>query len=287
VIPHSVLRLPADAAPVASLDFETTGLHSDAGHRVVEVGVVRIDPATGRRRAFSSLVHPGGPISLRTQAIHGISDEMVADAPPFSEILPEITALVEGAVFIAHNAPFDLGFLRAEAKRSKLPPPEPAAVIDTLAMARHVFRLPSCSLSAVADRIGLPFHGAHRALADARAALAVYQEMVANLSPGDAPTVSELLAIIEAASSDTGPARVRKQLESALAEGTSVAIDYTSFRSRGTLTTRRIITVIQLKHRKVEAFCHLRQARRTFRIERIRNVSPEPTESETLRRLSS
>lgn len=270
---QSVLSSRADEAPVVSVDFETTGLHSEAGHRVVEVGVVRLDPMTGHRQAFSSLVNPGSPISLRTVAIHGISDDMVVDAPRFGEVLPRIAPLIDGAVFVAHSAHFDLGFLHAESRWAKQQAPQPAAVVDTLALSRHVFRLPSCSLSAVAGRIGLPFHGAHRALADARAALAVYRTMIQSVSPGQMPTVSELIGIIQQATRLRGTEHIRERLEAAMAIGGPIEIDYTSFKPTGALSTRRTITVLKVKRRKVDAFCHLRNAKRTFRIERIRYVS--------------
>jgi len=272
VSPLGIRSTPADQVPLASLDFETTGLHIDSGHRVVEVGVVRLDPVTGVRRAYSTLVNPGVPIIRRSQAIHGISDEMVADAPRFGEVLPRLAPLVEGAVFIAHNANFDLNFLRAESRWAKATAPEPAAVIDTLALARHVFRLPSCSLSAVAARIGLPFHGAHRALADARAALAVYQAMVQSISPEGVPTVGALIDTIQAAARNRGSEDVRSQLEAAVIRGEPIVIDYTSYQGNGELVTRRRITVLKVNRRRVDAFCHLRDARRTFRLDRIRNV---------------
>lgn len=272
--PDPILRRPADEAPIVSLDFETTGLHVESGHRVIEVGVVRLEPLTGRRAAFSTLIHPGVPIARRSQAIHGITDEMVATAPRFSEVLPKLTPLIDGAVFIAHNAPFDLGFLRAESKWAGLPMPEPAAIVDTLALARHVFRLPSCALSSVAARIGLPFHGAHRALADARAVVAIYKEMVANIAPDNqaVPTVGDLLDIIEQSRTERSQPHIRAMLTEAHEAGLPVSIDYTSYQQSGTLVTRRVITVLKLKRRKVDAFCHLRDARRTFRLDRIRNI---------------
>jgi DNA polymerase III epsilon subunit family exonuclease len=276
VSPSAILAQPADQVPIVSLDFETTGLHVESGHRVIEVGVVRLEPQSGRREAFSTLIHPGGPISRRTQAIHGITDEMVAGAPRFPSVLPQLAPLIEGAVFIAHNAPFDLGFLRAESKWAGLPMPEPAAVVDTLSLARHVFRLPSCSLSSVAARIGLPFHGAHRALADARAVVAIYREMVANISPDSqtVPTIGDLLTLVEEAKTERSQTHIRSTLAAAQEAGQPVSIDYTSYKQSGTLVTRRVITVLKLKRRKVDAFCHLRDARRTFRLDRIRNITP-------------
>ncbi|MEL6346503.1 MAG: exonuclease domain-containing protein [Myxococcota bacterium] len=270
-----ILDHPADAVPLLALDFETTGLAYDADDRVIEVGLSRYEPSTGVRTERSALIYPDGPIALRSQAIHGIRDEMVADSPTFADVLPWLRPLFSDAVLLAHNAPFDLGFLAAECARLDAPAPQPAAVVDTLDMARHIFRLPSCRLQAIAKRIGLPHHGAHRALADARATLAIFRHMLPHVTPDGVPTVSALQDLIAAGESAPRSRQgVREQLQAAMEQGTTVEIDYTSFKTVGSLTTRRQITVLKLKSRKVDAYCHLREARRTFRLERIRNVLP-------------
>lgn len=272
-----ILHLAATMAPTAALDFETTGLDVNSGHRVVEVGVVRVDPQTNTRVEWSTLVNPGVPISKRTQEIHGISNEMVEDAPLFAQALPQFAHLIEDCVLIAHNANFDLGFLRIESRRAKQQNPTPAVVVDTLALARHVFRLPSCSLSSVSQRIGLPHHDAHRALADARATMAIYHAMLAHLALNDsAPTVHDLCDVIQKASQERGHANIRALLEEASEHSPTVDIDYTSYKNDGQLSTRRRVTILTLRKKKLDAYCHLRQARRTFRLDRIIRVAPAP-----------
>lgn len=267
--------MPADQAPWVALDFETTGLDFEAGHRVIEVGVVRVEPQTHRRQELSTLIYPGGPIALRSQNIHGIRDEMVDKAPVFTDVLPRIRPLLEDAVLLAHNAPFDMGFLAAECERADLELPAIAVVVDTLQVARHVFHLPDCRLGAIAHRIGLPLHDAHRALADARATVAIFREMIHHITPGPTPTVGDLLDTVERCAEAPRIAQdVREQLEAAKKNGHQIEIDYISYGAVGALTMRRPITVLKVKSRKVDAYCHLREARRTFRIERIRNVVP-------------
>lgn len=165
-----------------ALDFETTGL-DPRGCRVVEVGALRFSPArTGKdgregrlvfriEGAFSSLVNPGMPIPPEVIAIHGIHDRDVERSPSFREIAPALMALASGARIIAHNAPFDLSFLRAELARSGMP--EPANdVLDTRILAKRAFPdLTSYSLVNLASRFCIDAGRSHRALDDARSCM--------------------------------------------------------------------------------------------------------------------
>src|SRR4051794_35629100 len=108
------MRLFAPA--LAFVDLETTGTLA-AADRITEVGIVRVD-ANGEDAAepavseWSTLVNPGIPIPPEIQALTGISNQMVRDAPSFARIADEIAARTAGALFVAHNARFDYGFLK-------------------------------------------------------------------------------------------------------------------------------------------------------------------------------
>ncbi len=108
---------PIEDVPLAVVDVETTGLKPLAGHRVCEIAVLRVDPGA-EPRLFVSLVNPGRPIGPGARAVNGIANREVADAPSFDSLIPRINAGLDGAVLVAHNAPFDLGFLRAEYRRA-------------------------------------------------------------------------------------------------------------------------------------------------------------------------
>ena len=178
--PDLISMLPPDweKAIYLALDFETTGL-DPARERVVEIGAIRFVPVTaglsgaeGRRAtelgAMASLVKPGIRMPREVIAIHGITDEDVEDAPPFKEVAPALSALASGAYIVAHNAPFDLAFLRAELARAGLPPPL-NPVIDTRLLAKAAFPgLSSYRLVHLASRFGIEPGRAHRALDDAR-----------------------------------------------------------------------------------------------------------------------
>lgn len=96
-------------------DVETTGLSAAAGHRVCEVAFLRFLRGSVID-SFVSLVNPLRPIDPGASAVNGIFDGMVADAPPFAELFPGILDFLEEDPLVFHNAPFDLSFLRAEAR---------------------------------------------------------------------------------------------------------------------------------------------------------------------------
>jgi DNA polymerase III subunit epsilon len=151
------------------VDVETTGwLHEQA--ELTEIGAVRL---TGRQLTgeFSSLVRPTGPIPDTITALTGITDEMVSRAPGAGPALRAFLAFAGDCVLVAHNAPFDLGFLTAAATATGTwwPPP---AVLDTAVLARLLLGpddVPDCRLATLAEYFGARTVPCHRALADARA----------------------------------------------------------------------------------------------------------------------
>jgi DNA polymerase-3 subunit epsilon len=159
------------APAVAFVDLETTGTRA-ADDRVTEVGIVRVeaDPAGGPPRVeeWSSLVDPGVPIPPAIQAITGITDAMVRGAPPFPALAPAIAERLDGAVFVAHNARFDFGFLKHEFARVERA--FTAKVLCSVRLSRRLFpEERSHGLDALIARHGLAGADRHRALGDARA----------------------------------------------------------------------------------------------------------------------
>jgi DNA polymerase-3 subunit epsilon len=147
------------------LDTETTGMSPAYGHALVEVARVRLEDGAIRER-WSSLVQPGRPIPADAAAVHGITDDMVANAPPPAEAGRALREGCGAATLVLHNAPFDLPFLAAMMRGAGLPPLW-NPVVDTLGLARGLGGDGSNSLRALAVRFGLPQEVAHRALGDA------------------------------------------------------------------------------------------------------------------------
>jgi DNA polymerase III epsilon subunit family exonuclease len=267
--------LPADRVPLAVLDFETTGLRS--GDRIVEVGVVRMDPERGGRWSetrFESLVNPQCPIPERVVKIHGITDSMVRKAPSFADVAPELLSLLEGAVVVGHNVPFDLSFLVRECRSHDVALPVLGPVIDTLQLSRHVFGFYRCNLMALAERMGIAHRRAHTAIGDAETTLFVLRKMLDALGAGGrTPTVGELATmVLTLRRGGTERARMVDAIKSAHTDQRDVVIDYTDVHGQGALSNRRRITVQNLRLPYVDAFCPRRAAARVFRVDRITRV---------------
>ena len=159
---------PAIAPRLAFVDVETTG-SSPERERVTEVGVVRVDFDGDDVRVdeWSTLVNPGVPIPAEIQWLTGITNDMVRAAPSFSEIAQQVFDRLDGAIFVAHNARFDYGFLRAEFNRAGLS--FTAKTLCTVRLSRYLYpdRAPH-TLDAIIDRFCLEGEPRHRALGDAR-----------------------------------------------------------------------------------------------------------------------
>ena len=154
--------LPQD---LVFVDLETTG-GSAAHDRITEVGLVRI--ANGELvEEWSSLVNPERPIPAYIEEFTGISNEMVAGAPRFTEIARIVRQKLRGAVFVAHNARFDYSFLRSEFLKSEID--FSAKVLCTVKLSRRLFpEFARHNLDAVMERNGLTCGARHRALGDAK-----------------------------------------------------------------------------------------------------------------------
>jgi DNA polymerase-3 subunit epsilon len=151
------------------LDLETTG--GNAVHdRITEIAAVRIENGVETHR-WSSLVNPGVSIPPFIQQLTGITNEMVKDAPPFEELAPTVTKLLEGAVFVAHNVRFDHGFVRNEFERldTKLK----VKTLCTVRLSRKLYpQHKGHGLDAIMRRHGLTTLARHRAMGDVDMVLA-------------------------------------------------------------------------------------------------------------------
>lgn len=149
-----------------AFDTETTGF-SPKKERLVEIGAVKFRGNGEVLATTNWLVNPERAIPYYAVKVHGITTERVAEAPLFQTVWPEFEAFCEGAVLLAHNATFDVGFLKAELKRAGIPPPA-LPVADTLPLFRNWFpRALSHSLEKLTVYLDLPGDMYHRAEADA------------------------------------------------------------------------------------------------------------------------
>lgn len=157
-------------------DLETTGLYASTC-RIIECGAIRYGGDGAELDRFHALINPGTPIPSASIAVHGITDSMVADAPTAADVLPAFIDFLGDAVCVAHNAPFDVGFVEAEAQRLGLDVSLQA--FDTLPTCRKVYDLPNHRLGTVAQRLGYRSTGAHRSMADCEALNAIVRDLLA------------------------------------------------------------------------------------------------------------
>jgi len=164
-LPDELLRL----ASFAFIDVETTGTRP-LEDRVTEVAIIRAH-GDGRVERWQSLVNPGVLIPAEIQALTGISNEMVRDAPCWFEIRDEVRRMLEGAVFVAHNARFDYGFIKNEFRRHG--ESFTADVLCTVRLSRRLYpNADGHGLDAVIRRHRLSGFDRHRAMGDTEATVA-------------------------------------------------------------------------------------------------------------------
>jgi DNA polymerase-3 subunit epsilon len=150
-----------------ALDFETTGLDPKRD-RIVEIGALRFG-VQGEFESLSVLVNPGMPISPAASKVNGISDEMLVSCRPVDELIPELCSFLGSSILIAHNAPFDLSFLKEAMKRAGMKR-KIFRVVDTRILASQAFPgKRSYSLQNLIRDFSINPGRAHRALDDARA----------------------------------------------------------------------------------------------------------------------
>jgi DNA polymerase-3 subunit epsilon len=252
------------------LDTETTGLSPFTGDRICEIALVR----TCRGRVldtFDSLINPLVPISPAAEAVHGISDYMLEDAYLFREVADRVIELLSGAVMVAHNARFDMGFLSAQLTLLGLSFPD-IPVIDTLALARRNFDFARNTLESVAENLGVKHEKAHRAMADVAITRAVFEKMVESLGGWDTLTLAGLLELQGGAAFRQAELDVvlPPEIEDAIHNQKDLEIRYVSSQGRMTERVIRPLEIIAAADSvMMVAFCYMRNAKRTFRIDRI------------------
>lgn len=197
---------PASSGHWVIVDLETTGL--GAGAEITEIGAVRVRNGAVVDE-FSSLVKPSRPIPPFITSLTGITPAMVADADPIASVLERFMEwsglkTEDSPVLVAHNASFDVGFLRRAARACARPWPR-VRVVDTLALARLALPRPlvrNHKLGTVASYFGTTTVPEHRALGDARATVEILLGFIDLLAGSGATDVEDLIAL-----TDQAPAR--------------------------------------------------------------------------------
>lgn len=169
------------------IDFETTGRDASTD-RILEIGIVCVENGYCTHR-YEQLINPGIPVPEESRAIHGITDEMLANAPTFASAWENVMSMLSGRIPVAYNAAFDRAFLLAETQRADVafdlvaPALDESVVwIDPLVWARELFKYEKGKkLTDMCKRLNITLDNAHRASGDAEAAWRVLVAMATKL----------------------------------------------------------------------------------------------------------
>ena len=268
--------------PVACLDLETTGMHS-ARDRITEVGLVRIDHR-GRTECWSSLVDPDCWIPPEISMLTGIDAETVASAPTFSALHDELLERLDGHIVVAHNARFDLGFLKQSFRR------EGAAfrprVLCSVKLSRALFPGERRhGLDAVMRRLGLACDARHQALGDAKVVAAFLERLAGE-------RLDELVVACRAQwQTPSLPAHIPASMVAAIPEGPGVYLIYGEnelplYIGKSVHMRRRVLDHFRNDQREQREMRLARQARRIDWIETAGELSALLLESRLIKERS-
>lgn len=168
------------------LDTETTGLDPLQGDRVIEVAAVELVNMLPTGATFHRLLDPERDVPAEATRVHGFTNADLAGKPKFRDVAGEMLAFLGDSPVIAHNAPFDFGFLDAELLRCGRPALDRARMVDSLALAKERYPGMPNSLDALCRRLGVDnsMRSAHNAILDCRLLAQVYLELMGGKQPG-------------------------------------------------------------------------------------------------------
>jgi DNA polymerase III epsilon subunit family exonuclease len=261
-------------ARFAFLDIETTGLSPWFGDRICQIAVVLTE---GKRikTTLDLILNPEHEISPAAFHVNKLNEEKLSAAPLFEDVTKQLEALLNDAIIVCHNAQFDLQFLDNEYRKLGRTAEYPN-LIDTLVLAREYFDLPSYTLSYLAESFSISNKShASRALADALAAKNIFFAMMDTLKPSGKP-LDDYIGIYNSPAWPQEGVYLPIELSEAINSGRRLFIKYMD--KDGAISERWIspTEVLGLSdYIYLKAFCHTRNAERSFRLDRIIEVSVE------------
>lgn len=261
-------------APFAFLDIETTGLSPWFGDRICQIAIVLTE---GKRikQTFDLLINPEQTLSPAALHINRLDENELKNSPRFPLVANQIENILKDAVVVCHNSKFDIQFLDNEYRKLNRNIEIPN-LIDTLLIAREFYQLPSYSLSALAKEFNITtnMQGSH-ALADAITMKNLFFAMMDSLKSIN-KSLDDFIGIYNSPAWPQEGVYLPTELSEAINSGKKLFIKYAD---KDGETSQRWITpkdVIGLAdYIYLQAYCHTREAERTFRLDRILDVSIE------------
>ncbi len=264
-------------AHFAFLDIETTGLSPWFGDRICEIAIVATE---GKRikSTYSTLINPERPLSPGALSANALDETALQSAPLFAEVARQVEQQLADKIVVCHNASFDLQFLDSEYRRIDREFQIPN-LIDTLLLARQYFELPSYSLPSIADRFHLSTVKGHGAREDALNARGIFFAMLGSLKELNKP-LDDYIGIYNSPAWPNEGIQLPTGLGEAIYSGKRLFIRYMDKDGEQTerwVTPKQVIGLADYIY--LQAYCHLREAERSFRLDRIVEIrveSPSP-----------
>ncbi|MFA5793997.1 MAG: exonuclease domain-containing protein [Candidatus Brocadiia bacterium] len=260
-----------------AFDLETTGLYP-IKDKIVEIGAVRFN-GDKTIDTFQSLVNPGISIPEEVIAIHGITNEMVRNAPFEKDAVEIFLDFIKSDILLAHNAPFDAGFIMAAVAQYKISVPR-NSLVDTCELAKKFIKgVKNYKLSTLGEYLNIKDTRYHRAMADAVAGMEVFRAVIRNL-PKDTPADSipfrtgQSLKLDDFVFDNIDLDPDKLLLKDAVKEGFDVCIEYRN--GNGEYSKRQVSPFNLYCFRGkgyLAAFCRQAQEPRQFRVDRLVSVS--------------
>jgi DNA polymerase III epsilon subunit family exonuclease len=263
-------------ARFAFLDIETTGLSPWFGDRICQIAIV-VTEGKRIRTTTDLLINPEREISPAATHLNGLKESDLMNAPTFEEVASKIESALKDAIIVCHNSKFDIQFLDNEYRALRVGRTvEYPNLIDTLLLARDYFDLPSYGLRYLADafQVSSNIQGS-RAQADALTVKNVFFAMMDALKPNGKP-LEDYIGIYNSPAWPPEGAYLPIELSEAINSGKRLFIKYMD--KDGEISERWISDVEVLglaDYIYLKAFCHTRNAERTFRLDRIIEVAVE------------
>ncbi|MGO4956457.1 DEDD exonuclease domain-containing protein [Luteococcus sp. Sow4_B9] len=251
------------------VDLETTGGGPDSA--ITEVGAVKVRGGEVLGE-FQTLVDPETHIPASIAVLTGITDRMVASSPTISQVLPSFLEFARGSVLVAHNAGFDIGFLKRACERQEVPWPG-NTVVDTVALARQVLlrdEVPNCKLATLAAHFRTTTEPNHRALSDARATVDVLHGLLERIGSLGVDTLEDLVEFTHRVSPQR---RAKRVWAKDLPTGPGVYCFYADHRQEDGSVRREVLYVGKSKNIRTRVRSYFTASEKRGRMEEMVRVA--------------
>ncbi|WP_017472177.1 ATP-dependent DNA helicase DinG [Amphibacillus jilinensis] len=209
----------------AVIDLETTGNTPNKGDRIIEIGIVIYQDGEIINQ-YNQLINPNKHISRFISHLTGITNEMIIDKPSFEEVAGDIIAFFENVYFVAHNVPFDLGFLNVELKNAGYSPLK-QPIIDTVELSRVLFpKATSFKLAHLSQWLKLEHNDPHRALSDAYVTAKLLDQLFVKLDSLPSTTIKQLRQLEPYLKSNLSDILIEKEEKAKCQEQINRSYDY-------------------------------------------------------------